>query len=102
MGTPLTDAVREALPGWAVWVGNDATAACWAERERGAARGADEVLMVTLGTGIGGGIISNGRLFEGSNRYAGEFGDARTPGGFLRRQEADLDHVALDDVADRG
>jgi glucokinase len=74
VGTPLTDAVREALPGWAVWVGNDATAACWAERERGAARGADEVLMVTLGTGIGGGIISNGRLFEGSNRYAGEFG----------------------------
>jgi len=72
--TPLTDAVREALPGWDVWVGNDATAACWAEHERGAARGADEVLLVTLGTGIGGGIISSGRLLEGSNRYAGEFG----------------------------
>ena len=71
---PLTDAVREALPGWQVWVGNDATAACWGEHERGSAKGAREVLMVTLGTGIGGGIISGGRLLEGSHRYAGEFG----------------------------
>jgi glucokinase len=73
-GTALAEDVGAALPGWAVWVGNDATAACWAEHDRGAARGADEVLMVTLGTGIGGAIISGGRLLEGSNRYAGEFG----------------------------
>jgi glucokinase len=74
VGALLTDALRDALPGWKIWVGNDATAACWAEFDRGAAQGADEVLMVTLGTGIGGGIISGGRLVEGSNRYAGEFG----------------------------
>jgi glucokinase len=74
VGTPLTEAVRDALPGWKVWVGNDATAACWGEHDRGAARGADEVLMVTLGTGIGGGVISGGQLMEGANRYAGEFG----------------------------
>jgi glucokinase len=73
-GTGLSEALAAARPGWQVWVGNDATAACWAEHDRGAARGADEVLMVTLGTGIGGGIISGGRLIEGSNRYAGEFG----------------------------
>jgi len=73
-GTSLRDAVGEALPGWQVWVGNDATAACWAEHARGAGRGAGEILMVTLGTGIGGGIISGGRLLEGHNRYAGEFG----------------------------
>jgi glucokinase len=73
-GTGLTDDIRAALPGWSVWVGNDATAACWAEHERGAAQGAGEVLMVTLGTGIGGAIISGGRLLEGANRYAGEFG----------------------------
>jgi glucokinase len=73
-GTGLIDDVGGALPGWEVWVGNDATAACWAEHDRGAAQGADEVLMVTLGTGIGGAIISGGRLLEGSNRYAGEFG----------------------------
>jgi glucokinase len=73
-GTALSGALADALPGWSVWVGNDATAACWAEHSRGAARGTDEVLMVTLGTGIGGGIISRGLLMEGSNRYAGEFG----------------------------
>jgi glucokinase len=62
------------MPGTGVWVGNDATAACWAEFVRGSARGAGDVLMVTLGTGIGGGIISGGRLVEGANRYAAEFG----------------------------
>jgi glucokinase len=73
-GTRLSEALHHALPGWKVWVGNDATAACWAEHARGAARGAAEVLMVTLGTGIGGGIISGGMLIEGANRFAGEFG----------------------------
>jgi glucokinase len=73
-GTSVSAAVAAALPGWHVWVGNDATAACWAEHDRGAACGADDVLMVTLGTGIGGGIISRGVLNEGHNRYAGEFG----------------------------
>ncbi len=61
-------------PGVPAWVGNDATAAVWAEHQRGAAVGADDVLMVTLGTGIGGGIVSGGRLQEGANRFAGEFG----------------------------
>jgi glucokinase len=74
VGTPLTDALRRALPRWNIWIGNDATAACWGEHARGVARGTDEVLMVTLGTGIGGGIISRGRLVEGAHRYAGEFG----------------------------
>jgi glucokinase len=74
IGTPLSQAVAQELPGWSVWVGNDATAACWAEHDRGVAFGAEEVLMVTLGTGIGGGIIAGGELVEGVNRYAGEFG----------------------------
>jgi glucokinase len=73
-GTPLAGALRQALPGWEVWIGNDATAACWAEHQRGVARGAEEVLMVTLGTGIGGGIISRGAPVVGCNGYAGEFG----------------------------
>jgi glucokinase len=73
-GMPLAAALRYELPGWAVWVGNDATAACWAEHDRGAAQGVPNVIMVTLGTGIGGGIISGGALMEGCNRYAGEFG----------------------------
>jgi glucokinase len=74
VGTPVTEALGAALPGWKVWVGNDATAAGWGEHVLGAARHADEVLMVTLGTGIGGALISGGRLIEGCNRYAGEFG----------------------------
>ncbi len=73
-GTLLGDRLREALPGAPVWIGNDATAACWAEHQLGAGAGHDEMIMVTLGTGVGGGIVSRGELLEGSNRYAGEFG----------------------------
>jgi len=73
-GTSLGDTLREALPGVPVWIGNDATAACWAEHEQGAGAGYADMIMVTLGTGIGGGIVSGGDLLEGSNRYAGEFG----------------------------
>jgi glucokinase len=61
-------------PGATTWVGNDATAAAWAEHVVGAGHGLADVLMVTLGTGIGGGIIAGGRLIEGRHRYAGEWG----------------------------
>lgn len=73
-GHALRCELESAVPGTAVWVGNDATAACWGERTHGAAAGSDDVLMVTLGTGIGGGIVSGGRLLEGGHSYAGEFG----------------------------
>jgi glucokinase len=73
-GYELAAELRDALPGTSVWVGNDATAACWAEHTQGAGRGSGEVVMVTLGTGIGGGIVAGGRLMEGINHYAGEFG----------------------------
>jgi glucokinase len=73
-GTPLGDALRSALPETKVWIGNDANAACWSEFERGAGAGYRHMLMVTIGTGIGGGVISGGQLFEGANRFAGEFG----------------------------
>jgi glucokinase len=61
------------VPGPTV-VFNDATAACWAEHVAGAAQGYDDVLMVTLGTGIGGGAVVGGRLLEGSHGFAGEIG----------------------------
>ena len=64
----------EAHLGLPVVVDNDVTAACWAEREVGAARGADDCLLVALGTGIGGGIVAGGRLVRGAHGYAGEFG----------------------------
>ncbi|MEW6154745.1 MAG: ROK family protein [Actinomycetota bacterium] len=58
----------------AVEVDNDATCAAWGEHELGAARGLDEVVVVTLGTGIGGGIVTGGRLWRGANGFAGEVG----------------------------
>lgn len=60
--------------GLPVVVDNDATAACWAEHELGAGRGADDCLLVTLGTGIGGGVVSNGTLVRGAHGFTGEFG----------------------------
>ena len=67
-----------------LWVGNDADAAAWAEYRYGAARGADLALMITLGTGIGGGIVLDGRLRRGSHGVAGEWGHMRVvPDGRL-------------------
>jgi glucokinase len=74
VGLPLLPELCRAWPGAAVWSGNDATAAAWSEHTVGAGRGVDEMLMITLGTGIGGGIVSGGRIREGGRRYAGEFG----------------------------
>ncbi|WP_034512121.1 ROK family protein [Blastococcus sp. URHD0036] len=67
-----------------LWVGNDADAAAWAEYRFGAARGAELALMVTLGTGIGGGIVLGGRLQRGAHGVAGEWGHMRVvPDGRL-------------------
>jgi glucokinase len=58
----------------AVRVDNDATAATYAEWKIGAACNATDAIVVTLGTGIGGGIISGGQLQRGAHGHAGEFG----------------------------
>src|SRR5207237_817236 len=57
-----------------VRVENDATSAAWAERQVGAARGLDDVVLVTLGTGIGGGVVAGGVLQRGAHGFAGEVG----------------------------
>lgn len=57
-----------------VLVDNDANAAAWAEYRFGAGRGARVMVCLTLGTGIGGALIINGRLFRGRYGMAGEFG----------------------------
>ncbi len=57
-----------------VRVDNDATCAAWGERQVGAAQGYDDVILVTLGTGIGGGIVAGGALLRGANGFAGEIG----------------------------
>ncbi len=55
-----------------VFVENDANAAAWAEHILGASRGMPYSIMITLGTGVGGGIILNNKLYKGKNGAAGE------------------------------
>lgn len=57
-----------------VAVDNDATCATWAEVQLGAAKGAAEAFLVTLGTGIGGGVVTGGILQRGANGFGGEPG----------------------------
>jgi len=57
-----------------VFCENDANCAALAEHEWGAARGIDDFVMVTLGTGIGGGIFVDGHLVRGRSGFAGEIG----------------------------
>lgn len=71
---PVRSVLEERIPDSTVRVENDATCAVWGERMLGAARDIDHVLLVTLGTGIGGGIVSDGRLLRGANGFAGEIG----------------------------
>jgi glucokinase len=70
----LSEQIALRLGGASVLVTNDATCAGWAEHSLGVAAGVDDVVTVTLGTGIGGGIVAGGRLLEGANHYAGEMG----------------------------
>jgi len=55
-----------------VFVENDANAAAWAEFEIGASKNCETSVMITLGTGVGGGIIINNKLFKGKSGGAGE------------------------------
>jgi glucokinase len=69
--------VRDAVSarfGLPVVVDNDANVACWGERALGAGRGSTDMVMVTVGTGVGGGIVSGGALLRGRHGYAGEIG----------------------------
>jgi glucokinase len=78
---PLQGALqkRVAVP---IFVDNDANAAVWAEWKLGAARGETHVMMITLGTGIGGGILIDGQVQRGRFGIAGEFGHMQVvPGG---------------------
>jgi glucokinase len=57
-----------------VWVLNDAHAAMMAEASFGAAKGMKQAILLTLGTGVGGGILVNGQLYQGVSQMAGHFG----------------------------
>lgn len=70
---PLRDALARAT-GHAVVVDNDASVATLGEATYGAAMGRRHVLLVTLGTGIGGGLLLDGRMYRGANNFGAEFG----------------------------
>jgi glucokinase len=69
VGRRLSDRI-----GRLVHVENDATCAAIAEWRAGVATGARHAVVVTLGTGIGGGLVSEGRVVRGANGFAGEIG----------------------------
>ncbi|MEY2967189.1 MAG: glucokinase, partial [Actinomycetota bacterium] len=71
--TPVGPGLRERLA-VTVHVENDATMAAFGEWRAGAARGARNAVMVTLGTGIGGGLVMGGVLQRGAHGFAGEIG----------------------------
>ncbi|MDP9276840.1 MAG: ROK family glucokinase [Actinomycetota bacterium] len=70
---PLRSAI-EGRCGLPVVIENDANAAAWAEARFGAGRGEDHVVVLTVGTGIGGGIVLDGRLLRGRFGVAAEIG----------------------------
>ncbi|MCW2750931.1 MAG: glucokinase [Aeromicrobium sp.] len=80
---PLADHVRS-LVDLPVVVENDANAAAWGEFRFGAGEDTDDLLLVTIGTGIGGGIVHKGQLFRGGFGVAAEIGHMRiVPDGIL-------------------
>jgi glucokinase len=73
-GLDIAARLSQRLRGMQVVVDNDATCATVAEWAYGAASGADDAVLVTLGTGIGGGIVAGGRVVRGASGFAGEIG----------------------------
>jgi len=73
---PLRDTLQDRLR-LPVTIENDANAAGWAEYRFGAGRGHSDMVMLTLGTGVGGAIVLDGELFRGGHGVAAELGHLR-------------------------
>ena len=71
---PMVDKIREYLGIEKVYLDNDANAAALGEVLAGAAKGARSAVMVTLGTGVGGGIVIDGKIYSGFNHAGAEIG----------------------------
>ena len=71
---PLADKLSALLDGKTVYIENDANAAAKAEAIAGVAAGAPISVMITLGTGLGGGIVIDGKVYSGFNFAGGELG----------------------------
>jgi glucokinase len=78
---PLAGPVGDRI-GLPVVIENDANAAAWGEFQFGAGKDVDDLLMIVVGTGIGGGYVTENRLYRGAFGTAGEVGHLRVvPGG---------------------
>lgn len=71
--TPVRDLVADAL-GLPVVVENDANAAAWGEFQFGAAEDVDDMVLLTIGTGVGGGIVADGEIYRGGHGVGSEVG----------------------------
>jgi len=71
---PLAAELNKYFPGVKVFLENDANTAAYGEFIAGAAKGLSDVVAVTLGTGVGGGVIIDGKIYSGSNHAASELG----------------------------
>lgn len=71
---PIVQELKNRVPVKNVFVENDANAAALAEAKAGAGKGLDDVIMITLGTGVGGGIVIGGKLYSGFNYAGAELG----------------------------
>lgn len=71
---PFASLLSKALGGIPVTLTNDANAAAMGEMTYGAARGMKDFIMITLGTGVGSGIVINGQVIYGHDGFAGELG----------------------------
>ena len=71
---PVCKAVKAGFPAPEVFVENDANAAAWGEAIAGAAKNTSSSVMITLGTGVGGGIIIGGKVISGFNYAGAELG----------------------------
>ena len=68
---PISDVFKSFLPVKEVYIANDANAAALAEAIAGSAKGTKTSVMITLGTGVGGGIIIDGKIYDGGVNCAG-------------------------------
>lgn len=72
--TPVVQMLEKLIPNKPIYIANDADAAAFGEYKAGAAQGIQNCMTITLGTGIGGGLIIDGKIFNGFNHAGGEFG----------------------------
>jgi glucokinase len=87
---PLADWIGDML-GWPAVLGNDADVAGLAEALFGAGKGLSPIFYITIGSGIGGGLIINGEIYRGCGRGAAEI-------GHLRMRQGEHEHVILEEL----